>query len=91
MLLKYEDMVEDIDGSCRRIAKFLGICQTARFDQNFGQLRSREPTFFRSADNGRNIEELAQHMALFERLHGKLMRELGYSMETARVAERKIA
>ena len=78
LLLRYEEMLSDPDSVCGKISVFLGVPQLATFKQNFSQLHSRDPNFFRAANNERSIAELAPHMALFERLHGGLMRELNY-------------
>jgi hypothetical protein len=79
LLLRYEDVLASPDETCTRIAKFLGIAQIKPFEQNFRELQSRNPTFFRAADNRSSIAELANHRALFDDLHGELMEELGYS------------
>jgi hypothetical protein len=78
LLLRYEDLQFDIDGSCHAIAKFLGVQLKAPFTQSFEELNRFEPTLFRVSDNARNISEFGGHEALFDRLHEPLMRKLGY-------------
>lgn len=85
LLLRYEDMLADIDGVCEQISSFLGVPQLAPFQHDFAMLHAREPGFFRSGDNQRNIAELAPYMDLFNQMHGTLMRELGYAAEVASV------
>lgn len=79
LLLRYEDMLADIDGVCERISSFLRVPQLAPFQQDFAMLHAREPGFFRSGDNQRNIAELTPYLPLFNHVHGRLMSELGYA------------
>ena len=78
LLMKYEELKSNIGRSCETLAAFLGVKQKAHFRQNFDELRNFEPTLFRTADNDLNIREMSAHEALFDRVHGSLMRKLGY-------------
>jgi hypothetical protein len=78
LFLKFEDVQSNAAAACTEISSFLQVRQKADFTQNFDELNRLEPTLFRSASNDRNIAEMLDHINLFNKLHGDLMRTLGY-------------
>ena len=66
-------------GTIWRISKFIGRPICREFDVSFNRLHAQSPLFFRRGSDSANIAELdAASLALFERLHGHTLRQMGY-------------
>lgn len=92
LLLRFEDLVADPDGQAQKIGAFIGLRPKARFDLDFDAMKPTHPAFFRAGNDAQNIAEMAQHEALYWRLHGEVARELGYGEgEAPRQAEARSA
>ncbi|NGO52243.1 sulfotransferase domain-containing protein, partial [Allomesorhizobium camelthorni] len=79
LFLKYEDIVANREGAIAEIARFLGLEVAGSAVSQFDELHAKEPNFFRSGSNTRNIEEFDEsHLALFRMFHGKTMASYGY-------------
>ena len=77
LVLRYEDLTAGDPEALRSIGEFLNLEPIAAFDVDFKALHATAPKFFRSGSNAKNIEEL-DCPALFDALHGGVMRKLGY-------------
>lgn len=66
------------------LAAFLGTPCSQPFSVSFSTLQDLMPSFFRSGSNGRNIAEMTDiQLDLFEKLHGKVWRAIGYAPGSA--------
>lgn len=80
LLLRFEDIVAKPDDAIEQLADFLCVRPMGRFEGDFQTLHAISPDFFRSGSNQRNALEMTEkEIALFDEIHGDLMRELGYS------------
>lgn len=79
LFLRFEDVVARPDEAIEQLAGFLCTRPIGRFHGDFQTLHQISPDFFRTGSNSRNALEMTeQELALFDELHGDLMRELGY-------------
>jgi hypothetical protein len=82
LFLRYEDIVADREKAIGEVARFLGVEVSGAARSDFEELHAKQPNFFRSGSNKRNIEEFdASHLALFQALHGETMAEYGYDAD----------
>jgi hypothetical protein len=80
LVLRYEDLVAGNPDALGSIGAFLNLEPIAAFDVDFKSLHAAAPKFFRSGSNTKNIEELEVRCpALFDALHGGVMKKLGYA------------
>jgi hypothetical protein len=84
LLLRYEDLVANPTESIPKLAEFLKATPVGGTLPTFEELQRKQPTFFR---RGQNTDFAADwtpgQLALFNELHGPVMRELGYSLAPA--------
>ena len=79
LVLRYEKLAVGDADSLGAIAAFTGAPQQRPFDLSFARLNAMAPAFFRRGSDAANIAEMDdQARALFERLHGRTLRALGY-------------
>jgi hypothetical protein len=78
LLLKYEHLKSDPRRCCKEISMFLNIPQKAEFTQEFDELHRLDPSLFRAGNNELNIAEMSSYVEQFDRLHGAVMKQLGY-------------
>jgi len=83
LLLRYENLKDDIDAVVDQIGSFLKVTPRRPFLNEFSTLKTFLPTFFRGADDRRNIEEMAAYQERFDALYLDLMVELGYYEATS--------
>jgi hypothetical protein len=80
LVVRYEKLAAADEESLRGIAAFIGVPQIKSFDVSFAQMNALAPTFFRRGSDAANIAEMDEEaQALFQRLHGETLRDLGYS------------
>jgi sulfotransferase family protein len=81
LFLRYEDLVKKPEEVIGRLAQFLEREPGNGRLPSFEELKARVPTFFRRGDNQDFLAKWTpQQMALFNRLHGAVMQELGYPL-----------
>jgi hypothetical protein len=79
LLLKYEDMVAQPDEVIPKVAAFLEVQPMEGRLPTFEELREKSPAFFRTGKNQAAQREWSPgQIALFNQLHGEVMRDLGY-------------
>jgi hypothetical protein len=79
LLLRFEDYSADPEAAIEALAAFLNIRPKRAFSKTFAELRMADRKFFRCGDNDGNLRELrGNDLALFDSLHGPLMRHLAY-------------
>jgi hypothetical protein len=79
LLVRYEDLAAGNAATLKNIADFIGKPQLQAFDISFEALHAISPAFFRSGSDSANILEMdGEAQRLFERLHGAILRDLGY-------------
>ena len=80
LVLRYESLVDSLDESLAAIETFLGTPAVSRELPTFAELHAMNPAFFRSGSNAKNaLSATPSEQLLFEMLHGRVNRELGYS------------
>jgi hypothetical protein len=86
LFLRYEDLIRKPEEIVALLADFLRREPGDGRLPSFDELKARSPAFFRRGDNNDFLSKWTpQQMALFNRLHGAVMEELGYSLrETER-------
>jgi hypothetical protein len=79
LLVRFEDLVKGNLGTLQRISAFIGQPLIREFDVPFDRLNAQSPLFFRRGSDAANISEINSDDALlFEKLHGKTLRDIGY-------------
>jgi ubiquinone/menaquinone biosynthesis C-methylase UbiE len=80
LLLRFEDIIDDVDACIVDIAEFLKIDPISRQLPTFAELQAINPKFFRNGkrDSWKTVFNKADH-ALFWELHGSAMIEYGYA------------
>ena len=78
LLLRYEDLRDDVEGECRKLGEFLQVEPRQAFNISFSELQKLNPKFFRSSDDAKSLADIAPFIDLFLEHHGPTMRELGY-------------
>jgi len=80
LVVRYEKLAAGDEETLHAIAGFIGAPQHRPFDVPFARMNALAPTFFRRGSDAANIAEMGEEaQALFERLHGQALRDLGYS------------
>lgn len=80
LVVRYENLAAGNEASLHDIGAFIGVPQRKPFDISFARMNALAPSFFRRGSDAANIAEMdAAAQALFERLHGQTLRDLGYS------------
>jgi hypothetical protein len=81
LFLRYEDLIKTPEEIIGQLAGFLKLEPGDGRLPSFEELKARAPTFFRRGDNQDFLSHWTpQQMALFNHLHGTVMKELGYSL-----------
>ncbi len=79
LVVRYEKLAAADAETLSAIAAFIGLPQQQPFDVPFARMNALAPAFFRRGSDAANIAEMdPDARALFERLHGQTLRELGY-------------
>lgn len=78
LLVKYEDMVSDVNVVIEKVGSFIGAEKLRGFDIKFDVLHQHAPLFFRSGNNEDAIKEISPHIDLFDRYNGDMMKYMGY-------------
>jgi hypothetical protein len=79
LLLRYEDMSLNPENTVHEIAQFINVVQIRAWQNDFSQLKSLDPRFFRKGQAQRDPSELtAAQQELFRILHGDWLHRLGY-------------
>ncbi len=79
LLLRYEDMSLNPEKTVHEIAQFVNVAQIRRWQNDFSQLKSLDPRFFRKGQAQPDPSELtAVQQELFRILHGDWLHRLGY-------------
>jgi Sulfotransferase domain len=80
LVVRYERLAAADEETLKAIAGFIGAPQRKSHDLSFARLNAMNPVFFRRGSDAANIAEMDQEaQALFERLHGQTLREIGYA------------
>src|SRR5262249_19570975 len=86
LFLRYEDLIKKPEEIVGQLAQFLERDAGNGHLPSFEELKARAPTFFRRGDNQDFLSQWTpQQMALFNRLHGAVMEELGYTLAQTNV------
>jgi hypothetical protein len=79
LLLRYEDMSLNPENTVHEIAQFINVAQIRAWQNDFSQLKSLDPRFFRKGQAQPDPSELtAAQQELFRILHGDWLHRLGY-------------
>ena len=78
LLLRYEDLRDDVEGECRKLGEFLEVEPKQAFNISFSELQKLNPKFFRSSDDAKSLADIEPFIDVFLEHHGPTMRELGY-------------
>ncbi|MDQ0315153.1 hypothetical protein J2S73_001610 [Amorphus orientalis] len=78
VLTTYETMLEDVDLWASQVEGLLGASANQADIPAFDELKERFPFFYRVGGNEPGIAEIQPYLDEFDRLHGDLMKELGY-------------
>jgi hypothetical protein len=79
LLVRFEDLVKGNLGTLQSISAFIGQPLVRELDVPFDRLHTQSPLFFRRGSDVANISEISSDDALlFEKLHGKTLRDIGY-------------
>lgn len=80
LLLRYEDMVEDLPVVISRVAEVLHVEPRQTHIASWSEFHNCDPLFFRAGTNETWRELMTDgDLALFDKLHGPTMREYGYT------------
>jgi hypothetical protein len=79
-LVRYEDMLTRLPDVVSVLANFLDCEPIGYTIPSFGEFRKTHPAFFRAGTNETwKTELIGGDLAMFERVHGGMMREYGYT------------
>ncbi len=79
LLLHYESITADPDGTIAKLAEFTGKTPVGAFSRSFADMHAINPDFFREGSNAPGIAHVEKECgALFWSLHGDMMKALGY-------------
>ena len=89
LFLRYEDLVTRPAEIIPQLAQFLAIEPTGGKLPTFDELRQRSPAFFRRGQNQDYLTKWSPgQLALFNWIHGPVMKELSYPLSAAPPIER---
>jgi hypothetical protein len=79
LLLRYEDMSLNPENTVHEIAQFINVAQNRAWQNDFSQLKSLDPRFFRKGQAQPDLSGLTvAQQELFRILHGDWLHRLGY-------------
>lgn len=83
LLIKYENMVENLYDAITKIGEFLGREPVHKALPTFEQMKQIRPSFFRAGTNRTWHDEMSEEdVDLFWELHGDTMRRYGYGQDS---------
>jgi hypothetical protein len=79
LLLKFEDLVDDVEGTVKKLSKFLEMPAQKGSLPSFEELKKQYPKFFKTGSNQRNIERISSdQMAYLNYVAGDVLAKYGY-------------
>jgi hypothetical protein len=82
LLLRYTDLVENADEALDRIAAFINMPRVGVWKNNFDELHRLFPEFFHRGSDEKNLAQMSPvDEAIFWRLHGECMRDMGFALD----------
>jgi hypothetical protein len=80
LVVRYEKLAAADDETLNAIAAFIEAPQRKPFDVSFARMNAINPVFFRRGSDAANIAEMdEEEQALFEHLHGEVLRDMAYA------------